>query len=143
MKVVQFNGKEYSVEAIQKQIVMAHKEEVITKEIQPSLHPESPKAIAIKFNNQYHLLVGQVVTDREKVTLHCITKHALKRCEVVESVEEEIPVSRPFAPPRGSYQRTVRKDGRSAPEQREHHARPPRSNDDRPRSSGNTFAKNR
>lgn len=89
--LVVFNGKEYLENRISKSIFQCHTEDVEVKDILPSICPDAERAIAIKFNGKYQILVGTIKTEgKEKVKLNIITKHVLKNCEVQEETIQEV-----------------------------------------------------
>lgn len=114
--VIAFNGKEYDAERISKCFTQCHSEEVEVKLVKPSSYPDAERPIAIKFNNEYHLLVGKLSTTKEKIKLSCITKHTLKRCELMDAdplaeprTEHRPNLSRPKPNPENTQRRFLKK----------------------------------
>lgn len=87
--IIEFNGKRYDSQAIINQARFGFDATVLASDLDKSLTtPDVITKVAYEFAGKKYLLIGTIQLDAVDVKVKMITKHLLKKCEVVEEVQQ-------------------------------------------------------
>jgi hypothetical protein len=87
--ILVFNGKNYESQTIINQSRQGFEALVSVGELDTSLAvPDVITKVAYEFAGKKYLLVGSIMPDAVNVKVRVITKHLLKKCEVIEEVQQ-------------------------------------------------------
>lgn len=100
--ILHFNGKEYDHTAVIAQAKQGFQAHFAVKDLDVSLAiPDVLSKVVYQFNGKHYLLVGSIQPDAETIKVQVISKHLLKKCEILPE---------PVQPPARQYQAPVYQD---------------------------------
>lgn len=108
VSIIHFRGKNYDANKVTKLSHLAHLEVVPTEKIATVASAKNFEAkIAIKVDNTYHLLTGDIDKNSSNHQLMVITKHALAKANTETSTYVERTMPRPMNPGQRDFRKRV------------------------------------
>ncbi len=108
MSIIHFRGKNYDASKIAKLSHLAHLEVVPTEKITTVVSAKTFEAkIAIKVDNMYHLLTGDIDKTTSTQQLLVVTKHALAKANTETTTYVERTMPRPMNPGQRDFRKRV------------------------------------